>query len=569
MRKLLILFCTCLFCVQGSKAQLTPKWVEKAKRAVFSVITYDKDDKMLNTGNGFFISEDGLALSDYALFSGAARAEIITADGKKMPVSLIQGANDVYDVIKFQVAITGKKVPALEIAESAPAVGSSVWMLPYSTQKSIACDKGSVKEVVSIEGSYHYYTLNMPMKDKMVSCPVMDEAGKVFGLAQKSTDGDSANICYALSAAFAASQQVSALSFNDAALQNIGIRKGMPDGEDQALVYLLMASAQMPPAEYKALLDVFIERYPKSVEGYNRRANFYIANLKENEAYLKSAEEDLAEALKVSEKKDDAYFNKAKLICSYLLTKPANVPEAWSYNAALESVRAAYEINPLPVYQQLEGDILFNQQDYAGALTCYEKVNASNLASPATFLSTVRAKEQLKAPITEILSLLDSCVAHCPTPLTASYAPYVLERAQAYMLADSARLALQDYDSYFDAVNGQVNDVFYYYREQAALKSHQYQRALDDIQKAIALNDKEVLYKAENAVINIRVGRFDEAAKILNELIKENPDYGEAYRLLGLCCVQQNKKEEACANFNKAKELGDPNADSLIEKYCR
>ena len=32
-----------------------PKWVEKAKRAVFSIVTYDKNDKMLNTGNGFFV----------------------------------------------------------------------------------------------------------------------------------------------------------------------------------------------------------------------------------------------------------------------------------------------------------------------------------------------------------------------------------------------------------------------------------------------------------------------------------------------------------------------------------
>lgn len=87
--------------------------VEKAKRAVFSVVTYDKNDKMLNTGNGFFVSEDGLALSDYTLFKGAERAVVITSEGKQMPVSLILGANDMYDVIKFRVAITEKKVPAL------------------------------------------------------------------------------------------------------------------------------------------------------------------------------------------------------------------------------------------------------------------------------------------------------------------------------------------------------------------------------------------------------------------------------------------------------------------------
>ena len=54
-----------------------------------SIVTYDKNDKMLNTGNGFFVSEDGLALSDYTLFKGAERAVVITSEGKQMPVSLI------------------------------------------------------------------------------------------------------------------------------------------------------------------------------------------------------------------------------------------------------------------------------------------------------------------------------------------------------------------------------------------------------------------------------------------------------------------------------------------------
>ena len=58
MKKILILPLLLFFLIQGSMAQ-TPKWVEKAKRAVFSVVTYDKNDKMLNTGNGFFVSEDG------------------------------------------------------------------------------------------------------------------------------------------------------------------------------------------------------------------------------------------------------------------------------------------------------------------------------------------------------------------------------------------------------------------------------------------------------------------------------------------------------------------------------
>ena len=261
MKKLLILPLALFLLVQSGWAQ-TPKWVEKAKRAVFSVVTYDKNDKMLNTGNGFFVSEDGLALSDYTLFKGAERAVVITSEGKQMPVSLILGANDMYDVIKFRVAITEKKVPALVVAKTAPATGADAWMLPYSTQKSIACVTGKVKDVSKVAGEYHYYTLSMHMKDKMVSCPVMNAEGQVFGIAQKSSGIDTVTTCYAAGAAFAMSQKISALSLGDAALKSIGIRKGLPETEDQALVYLFMASSSLSGEDYEKLLDDFIRQFP-------------------------------------------------------------------------------------------------------------------------------------------------------------------------------------------------------------------------------------------------------------------------------------------------------------------
>lgn len=191
------------------------------------------------------------------------------------------------------------------------------------------------------------------------------------------------------------------------------------------------------------------------------------------------------------------------------------------------------------------------------------------MASAGTFFSAAKTKELLKAEPKEILVLMDSCISRCPQPITADFAPYLLERAQINMNAGQPRKAMLDYDAYFKAVNGQVNDVFYYYREQAALKARQYQRALDDIAKAVELNPADLTYQAENAVVNLRVGRYEKAIEILNGILKNDPKYGEAYRLLGLCQVQLKKTDEACANFKKAKELGDPNVDELIKKYCK
>lgn len=568
MKKILILPLLLFFLIQGSMAQ-TPKWVEKAKRAVFSVVTYDKNDKMLNTGNGFFVSEDGLALSDYTLFKGAERAVVITSEGKQMPVSLILGANDMYDVIKFRVAITEKKVPALIVAKTAPAVGADAWMLPYSTQKSIACISGKVKDVSKVAGEYHYYTLGMQMKDKMVSCPVMNTEGQVFGIAQKSSGIDTVTTCYAAGAAFAMAQKISALSLGDAALKKIGIRKGLPETEDQALVYLFMASSNLSGDDYEKLLDDFIRQFPTNGDGYLRRANYYVAKGKDDQSWYDKAVADFNQALKVAPKKDDVYYNIGKLMYAYQLSKPEKTYKDWTYDTALQNVRQAIAIDPLPVYIQMEGDILFAQQDYASALAAYEKVNASNIASPATFFSAAKTKELMKGDPKEVVALMDSCIARCPQPITADFAPFLLERAQMNMNAGQPRNAMLDYDAYHTAVKGEVNDVFYYYREQAALKARQFQRALDDIVKAVEMNPTDLTYQAEHAVVNLRVGRYEEAIQILNNLLKADPKYAEAYRLLGLCQIQLKKTDEACGNFKKAKDLGDPNVDELITKYCK
>lgn len=565
-KKIFLLFALCLL-AQWSVAQ-APKWVEKAKRAVFSIVTYDENDKILNTGNGFFVTEDGIALSDYSLFKGAQRAIVMSSEGVQMPVISILGANDMYDVIKFRVGISVKKVPALNLAATAPAVGANVYILPYSTQKDRSYTGGQVKVADKFSEKYYYYTLGMHLKDKMVSCPVMTEGGQVFALAQKSSGADTATICYAVDAGFAMAQNVSALSFSDITLKNIGIKKALPDTEEQALVFLFMASSQVTPEKYAQLLDDFVAQYPNSADGYMRRAANYVYQSKED-ASMEKAVADMDKALSVAQKKDDVYYNRGKLIYNYMLGNPEKPYKDWSYDKALEEIRKAIAVQELPVYVQIEGDILFAKQDYPAALACYEKVNRSNLASEATFFSAAKTKELMKAPAEEVLALMDSCMARFSEPYTNEAAPYLLERAQARMNAGQARGAMQDYDAYYKTVNGRVNDVFYYYREQAALKAKQFQRALNDMEKAIELSPKDLTYRAELAVVNIRVGRNEEALKVLQDALAIDSKYAEAYRLMGIAQLQMKKDGEACESFAKAKELGDPNVDELIKKHCK
>ena len=333
--KLIMAMSLCLL-AQWAMAQ-APKWVEKAKQAVFSIVTYDKNDQILNTGNGFFVTEDGVALSDYTLFKGAQRAVAINSEGRQMPVVNIMGADDMYDVVKFRVGVE-KKVTALPIATRQPAAGALVYLLPYSTQKGRTCTTGHLKSADKVEGNYLYYTLELPLKDKMISCPLTDAEGAVFGLAQKSSGQDTATICYAVDARYVMDQKISALSYNDETLRGIGIKKALPDTEEQALVFLYMASSQLSPEKYMEVLNDYIEQYPNSADGYMRRATQLLATSQDG-ASMKQAADDMDQALKVARQEEIVRFDRAKLIYNYMLTNPEKPYGDWSFDKALEEVR--------------------------------------------------------------------------------------------------------------------------------------------------------------------------------------------------------------------------------------
>lgn len=542
-----------------------PGWADKASRAVFSVITYDNEDKLLNNGNGFFISEDGVALSDYTTFKGAKRAVVVATDGKQMPVTMIMGVNELYDVIKFKVETT-KKVTALSIANNTSPIGADVYLIPYSTQKERSYTAGKIKDVSKIESKYNYYTFTFPLTDKMVSCPVANANGEIIALSQKPVSNTT--VCYGLDAMFGNSLSIGLLGSGDTALKAIGIKKDIPDTEDKALVYLYMAASQFSEEDYTQALNDFIAKFPNNADGYLRRATNYVSSDKDG-SNIALADNDLAMAIKVAKNKDDAYYNSARLIYAYLQASPKKPFKDWTIERSLKDINEAISINSLPLYTQLEGDILFLNKNYEEALISYDKVNHSNLVSAATYYSTAITMKMLKRDIKDVVAMMDSCIARCPNPITRDMAAYLLERAEDYSDAKMYRKALTDYNTYYDTMNGQVNDAFYYYREQAALEAHQYQIALNDIQSAIDNKPNDMVYRVEQGALNLRLNRIDEAIPQLKAAIDIDPKYAETYRILGLCYIQQNKKDDACTNFNKAKELGDPNSQAMIEKYCK
>ena len=81
------------------------------------------------------------------------------------------------------------------------------------------------------------------------------------------------------------------------------------------------------------------------------------------------------------------------------------------------------------------------------------------------------------------------------------------------------------------------------------------------------MNPNEVLYYAEKASLEIRVGLYDQAISTAQECIAIDAENSDGYLFLGLAQCLKGQKADGIKNLQKAKELGDSQADALIEKY--
>lgn len=556
-----------LFAATIAAAQPTPKWAKKARAAVFSVVTYDGEDKILNTGNGFFVSPTGDAVADYSLFRGAERAVVITTEGKQLPVTHILGANEMYDLVKFRIAPGKEKLTALTIDTLGVQAGQTVWMLPYSTSKSVECTSGKVEERVKAANRYAYYTLRLPVTDKLVSCPVMNEAGQVIALIQKPYGQQDKATCYAVDTHFAAGLSMGALAGNDPALRAIGIKKALPPTEKEALVYLYMNSNRQPD-EYLALLTDFIDTYPHSAEGLQRRAALYVQSYRDS-AHFQLAEADMNRAMELTDNPADCHYAYCRLISSNASAEHPLSYKDWTLEKALDHIDRALELDTLPLYRQTKGDLHFALRQYPEAYEAFQQVNQTNMATADTWYAAAQALRMSgdTTRLADIVTLIDKAVNTYARPYPREAAPYIWERAKANMQAGKPREAVMDYNEYHTLVGGQVNALFHYQRSQAAIAARMNQIAVDDIRRAVELAPDNTDYLIEQASLCARFNLMDEAIAASRRVTELMPDYADAHRILGVCLYRKGEKDEALTALRRAQELGDPHAPNLLEQY--
>lgn len=530
-----------------------PAAVKKAADAAFTLTTFKADGSILATSNGVCISTDGIAVSPWKPFIGADKAVIVDSKGQKHDVECLLGANEIYDIAKFQVS---GKTAAAPLATTV-SVGDEVWLTPIL--KSGNAEKANVTSVEKFMDKYNYAILSSSATDKMNGVPVFDKKGQVIGLYNKSGDSQSST-----DANYAKDFVLKGLSQNDITLRQSDIRIGLPNTLEEAVV-ALMLSSEKPANIHEAIVNEFITKFPQSNDGYYALANIQIAK-----GEVANADKTMQTAIGKVIAKDEAHYNYARLIY-----RNAFIPEfeekakaiGWTLDKALDEVQKAQSAKANDAYRHLQAQITYAKGDYAKAYTDFEALTKTKFNNPELYLEMAQSRQHLGGTDQEILDLLNKSIELCDTPYVSTSAPYFYTRGQQLEKMGEYRKAVQDYYTYEYFNQGRLGAAFYYMREQCEVKGRMWQQALQDILVASRLDPKEPLYPTEAGSLLLRLNKLDAAMSAAQQAIQLDDAQPDAYLILGIAQCESKQKESGIKNIQKAKELGNTQADTFLQKY--
>ena len=530
-----------------------PAAVKKAADAAFTLTTFKADGSILATSNGVCISTDGIAVSPWKPFIGADKAVIVDSKGQKHDVECLLGANEIYDIAKFQVS---GKTAAAPLATTVSA-GDEVWLTPIL--KSGNAEKANVTSVEKFMDKYNYAILSSSATDKMNGVPVFDKKGQVIGLYNKSGDSQSST-----DANYAKDFVLKGLSQNDITLRQSDIRIGLPNTLEEAVV-ALMLSSEKPANIHEAIVNEFITKFPESNDGYYALANIQIAK-----GEVANADKTMQTAIGKVTAKDEAHYNYARLIYrNALIQEFAEKTKSvgWTLDKALDEIKKAETTKANDAYRHLQAQIIYAKGDYAKAYTEFEALTKTKFNNPELYLEMAQSRQHLGANDQEILDLLNKSIELCDTPYVSTSAPYFYTRGQQLEKMGEYRKAVQDYYTYEYFNQGRLGAAFYYMREQCEVKGRMWQQALQDILIASQLDPKEALYPTEAGSLLLRLNKVDAAISAAQQAIQLDASQPDAYLILGIAQCESKQKEEGLKNIQKAKELGNTQADTFLQKY--
>jgi serine protease Do len=164
--------------VQGADI---PAMIRNAKPAVVEILAYDKQNQLLKTGTGFFISPNGVLLTNYHVISDAASVIAKTHDQEVYSLKSILAFSETSDVAELE--FLAKNRPFLSLGFASKAVeGQRVLVIGNPEGLEGTVSDGIIS---AFRGGGTLIQITAPISPGSSGSPVLDESGNVIGIATR------------------------------------------------------------------------------------------------------------------------------------------------------------------------------------------------------------------------------------------------------------------------------------------------------------------------------------------------------------------------------------------------
>lgn len=201
-------------------------------------------------------------------------------------------------------------------------------------------------------------------------------------------------------------------------------------------------------------------------------------------------------------------------------------------------------------------------KDFRGAVEDYNK--ALEADSTYAFGYSNRANAKLKTE--DYAGALEDC--NKALILNPAYSNALFNRGNAEFMLKKYTEALRDYNEAL-RLNPLKYDALY---NRGVIKNDilkDYSGAMEDYTQAIRLSPNNYTYYFNRANSKFLTDDFEGAIKDLTKVIMLKPQISDGYYWRAVNESKLQRKEEACADYQKAIELGDKDAKDDWEKVCR
>lgn len=175
-----------------NETELTSEEIsQKCSPAVFYIKVYSFNGRPLGTGSGFFITADGIAVTNYHVVANSIYREITMTDGKVYKDVSIIDADEEKDLALLKVE--GSGFPYLEMGDSSQInQGQQVYAIGSPLGLSNTMSQGIISNTSRILDDVNYIQISVPINHGSSGGALVNKYGKAIGVTSGSfeTIGD-------------------------------------------------------------------------------------------------------------------------------------------------------------------------------------------------------------------------------------------------------------------------------------------------------------------------------------------------------------------------------------------